>query len=826
MTKSLALIATFAGFAAGAATAQKLSPEKVYPRFPVGPTGLFATIEKGNAVTVQEVAPGSPAVASQLRAGDVLLSAMGEPLAADDPRVVLGRAIAAAEAGDGSLRLTARGDGAEREVRIVLAKLGAYSATWPERCAKSAAIIGSAAAFVAGAQRPDGSYDLGGGRAELGGLGECLASLFLLSTGDREHLPRVARHARALAAAVEARPTLSNWHIGYQGILLAEYYLQTGDKSVLGGLGALCDRATSAQVAGGWGHRGIPGPGYTQSGLMNSAGVPVLTTLILAAECGVEIDPGRYAEAVEFMYRMVGHGCVPYGDHRSELWWSNTNGRNAKLACAFALFDDPRFKDAAGLLATMVADSYFQPEFGHTGGGFNVIWRGMASVHVPEHRRAHYAREMDKLAWYYDLCRLHDGGFFMLPTPPDNGRYAGPVWGTGAIGLTYTAPLRKLRILGAAPGRFSVTTEPPAFAWGSAADRAFLSTRDAEGFGAEAAEPHAVYHQTIGDAKGSASVAFCAQHLRHFNPVVRAWAGRVLGGKGSPEAEAAVAEALAHGDPRVRRAAFDTISGYDNWRRPFKPAFPPATVSAKFLVPIVATLDNPRAAWWEIDGALFALGAAAPDDIRAHRAAIDRFAAHEEWYLREAAFWALAGLHATMTDAEFQTLADRYANSRHVFERSSYDAAFRMILKSDRAAFDRMTEQAVARTLGATVTDVPIVPEYGEAAVHEAAHRTMMVTKHFPPRIYGDMIPELARYLKIWNPYHQHSVWMISGSKWQPGILNIIEDMGAEAEPIIIELDAILARYDRFDPERNGRAAAGLRGQIAEAVAAWKRKLG
>lgn len=276
------------------ANAQQIHPQKVYPKFALGPTGIYATIQKDRVVTVQEVLPGTPAAATNLQDGDVLLAAGGISLALDDPRVPLGQVIGAAEASaDGNLALTISRDGKQGEVTVTLPKLGAYSKTWPENCKKSAAIVKSTAAHVAAAQQADGSYKFANSRPERDGLTGCLAGLFLLSTGDPQYLPHVKRHAQALAANVEKRPTQSNWHLGYQGILLAEYFLKTGDKSVLAGLKSLCDQAISAQAAGGWGHGGIPGPGYVQSGLMSSAGVPVLTTLILANECGVEVEFGK-----------------------------------------------------------------------------------------------------------------------------------------------------------------------------------------------------------------------------------------------------------------------------------------------------------------------------------------------------------------------------------------------------------------------------------------------------------------------------------------------------------------------------------------------------
>jgi len=491
-----------------------IHPERTYPRFQVGVTGIIATIEKGFTVTVQEAEPGSPA-AGKLEKGDVIVAAGGKPVTGPDPRVPLGEALTAAEAKTGKLALKVKRDGRETTVTIAIPVMGAYSATWPLDCPKSRRIIRQTAEFVARSQQPDGAYKLGD-RADRDSLTACLTGLFLLSTGEAKYLPNVRRQAQAMAAKVAEQPTTSTWHLGMQGILLGEYYLRTGDRSVLPGLKALCDQAARTQAAGSWGHGGIPNPGYVQSGLMNSAAVPVLTTLILARECGVDANEKTFLRALEFFYRMAGHGSVCYGDHRAELF-PNTNGRNGMLACALVLLDAKPYQMAAQHLALIFADSYYAPEFGHTGGGFNVIWRGMATVHVPKNRQRHYRRQMDKLAWYYDLARLRTGGFSMLPSPPTTTRYCGVMWGTGAIGLTYTAPLRTLRITGAPPTRFSVKAKVPPQPWGVAADLAFIRTDDAEGFGEETAEPHEVYETLRGKDKDKAPVAFCAKMMRHHD---------------------------------------------------------------------------------------------------------------------------------------------------------------------------------------------------------------------------------------------------------------------------------------------------------------------
>lgn len=73
-------------------------------------------------ISVTKVDPGSPAD-GVLAAGDVILGAGGKPFASD-PRTELGRALTAAEAGDGTLGLTRWRAGKAEEVVLKLPGLG------------------------------------------------------------------------------------------------------------------------------------------------------------------------------------------------------------------------------------------------------------------------------------------------------------------------------------------------------------------------------------------------------------------------------------------------------------------------------------------------------------------------------------------------------------------------------------------------------------------------------------------------------------------------------------------------------------------------------
>lgn len=248
----------------------------------------------------------------------------------------------------------------------------------------------------------------------------------------------------------------------------------------------------------------------------------------------------------------------------------------------------------------------------------------------------------------------------------------------------------------------------------------------------------------------------------------------------------------------------------------------PDVVSSMILPAIIATLENRRAAWWEIDGALFALGRARPADIRANMATIRKFSQHEEWYLREAAFWALVGVGETITGEEFEDLGNAYARSRHVFERASFDGGFRQLLKQNLQALGRASHDRVVETL-AEMTHAPLVADgYGEAGIHEAAHRAMMILRHFDSSAYELMLDDFQVYLASWSPYYQHSKWLISGSKWQDGLLHVLDQLGPKAAPLYTSLAGVLERYEEFDDEkRMGKDGQELEQTLRERLAAW-----
>ena len=586
-------------------------------------------------------------------------------------------------------------------------------------------------------------------------------------------------------------------------------------------MAVLCKRALQGQIAGAWGHSLINNKsvGYVQSGQMNSASVTVFLGLCLARECGVTEAEVPFQRAMVFFYRMLGHGSICYGDHRAEIY-IDTNGRNSVMACAMQLLKGEVYQMGARQMEMYVADSYCSPEAGHTGGGFNIIWRGIVTSLLAGAEPARYRRHMERMKWYYSLCRRPGGSFKILPSPPT--RYSGDDWGY-QVALTFTAPRHNLRITGMAPTKYSVKTPAlPALPWGTARDKDFLRSDYCAGYGPEDEDPDVIYHKLTG--KEPVSVAYAARQMRHYSPMMRTWAAYKLAANQDEAAYDAIVKALNDPDVRVRRAGCDAISGYTNWGRGGFGKIPREVVTKRCMPAITKMLHDPKAAYWEIDGALFALGCAEPESIRANMDAIVKYSKDPEWYLRESAYWAIVGLGSHVTPQEVLFLADMYAKSSHVFERSSYDMGMKILVRASKGTFGDKLDKQYAETIGKVLTDSQIAQGYEPGAAHnEATFRTMMVLKSFKNPPYKLLVPEFVKYLKTWTPGYQHSCWMITGSKWQSGLCEVAMKLGKDGKPIVDELKDCLKRMGSGTPRgQAGEVKAALQKTIPE----WEQKYG
>ena len=394
-------------------------------------------------IKITKVANGSPA-AGTLAVGDVILGVGGKPFAYD-PRTEFGKAltVAESEAGGGNLLLTRWRGGRTEEVTVRLPVLGTYSATAPFDCPKSKRIFETGCAMLA--QRvaaPSYNPDP---------ILRSLNALALLASGKPEYLALVRQEAQwAGHFSVESMAT---WYYGYVTMFLAEYKMATGDAAVMPGLRRLALEAANGQsMVGSWGHKfARPDGRLSGYGMMNSPGVPLTISLVMARAAGVN-DP-RVSLAIERSARLLrfyaGRGCVPYGDHAPWMETHEDNGKCGMAAVLFNLLDEPT---AAAFFAHMSLCSHGpERDCGHTGNYFNIVWAMPGVALSGPHATGAWMKEFGQ--WYYDLSRQWDGGFDHLgPPEPEEDSYSG--WdATGACLLAYAAPLKSLWLTGKRPGQ-------------------------------------------------------------------------------------------------------------------------------------------------------------------------------------------------------------------------------------------------------------------------------------------------------------------------------------------------------------------------------------
>jgi len=490
---------------------------------------------------------------------------------------------------------------------------------------------------------------------------------------------------------------------------------------------------------------------------------------------------------------------------------------------------------AAQQYAVEQADSYHGFEGGHTGNMTNVLWRGLCAVHVPEAMQHHYRRHMDALRWYYELCRHPGGGFRLLPTKAGEQRYTAQEWGM-CVGLTYTAPWRNLRITGAKPTKYS-KVKPVGKVMDK--DPAFVTAQHAEGYKESDFEDLATICATmkwnarrpfykrrkrptdpllkVHDEDQLPPISYIAKHFRHYNPVARTQAADAIGYYGD-KAIPEILKALDSTDARVRRAGLDGLSGYLSFfmeKSPFRYTF--AGV-AKAVPRILEILQDPKSDMWEIEGALWAISTAAPETIVKHLPLLKKFLAHDQWWVRSAAFVAISGAHKLAGPA-MGDLIEAFAKASHVCARNAYGKGLTRLISEDKVAMTPAVREQAVRTLGEDLIDLTdrerSYVRRGSGYYEIGNVRLLLQFDRGDLGLIADDVnQELAR---IGNPdieivrrtNYQNLGWLLTGDKWgNPGLVNVIAKMDPAAQAKLMPgLKALLAGgLDKmFNPKRKGK---------------------
>jgi hypothetical protein len=608
----------------------------------VGTTGLKLRIYPGVILKVETMTAGSPSD-GKFTKGEVITGLNQTTLKGINPYVAIGNAITAAEATDGKMvfDVTSVDGKTQRKETITIPVLGAYSKTWPINCKKSKRIIDDAAAFYSDPSK-----------FKKDGIPGALACLFLLSTGDDKYLPRVKAYFDAFPKEVNKIGD-HTWNNGYNGIACAEYYLRSGDKTVLPIIQYYCDDAKARQNWGGtWGHWGNEvNPSYVSGGMVNAAGAQLLTTMLLGKECGVNVDEQTLLGSLRFFYRFAGHGTVAYGDHRAEGGFGS-NGKDGMIAAAMHIASGSQgnttiYKQACKNLAMAMVDGYPPLTLGHGDEGrSDAIWRSVVSSYIMKDKPALYWESMDRSRWWHDLSREHGGSIGVATLSWGNGEVgsSGP-----GIGLSYTAPLQTLRITGAPRTKFSNDYKLPENLWGTKADLGFFSIdhhKKFRDYGPE--EPCHIPFYALGDAYQKPEKDLntlpretLLKNVHHRNYVLRTQAAKALRKVGALDE---LEKLLSSPDPRLRRAALDGLIDWNYWFGLGRESITPDKFTPGMLTAIVKMLSDPNESWYVVQGALTALKFAPAKDIQQHLKLIEPWTKHSDWWLRESAFTALSGL--------------------------------------------------------------------------------------------------------------------------------------------------------------------------------------
>ncbi len=596
-----------------------------------GPVGMAIELHQPAFTMVAgTIEPGSPAEVAGLKKGQIIRSINKQSLKDIDPRIQLGEIIAAAEASDGILHFAIKDLPEEMIVKIPV--IGSYSDTWPLNCPKSEKIVRGFADYLSQPKSDKGFAGAG--------------MLFLLSTGEEKDLAPVKQWVHSLDPA---KSTGYAWHIGIGGIPLCEYYLRTGDPVALPVIQSWVAAAQKGEYLDAWaGRGGVVRLGYG-NGHLNAGGTAVVTFLMLAKQCGAEIDESLLQRTLTHFFRYAGRGINPYGDDRPETSYVD-NGKHGNLAFAMAAAASLTPEGEKSIYAKArdicAMTSFYTTTYmlhGHTGGGIGEIWRSSSMTLLTDKKPKQVRDFLENRQWHYDLSRRFDGSFGIL----GGESYDTLEWGA-LYPWVYTFPRKTLRITGAPPSKFSKQYALPKRPWGTAADDVFLSM---ESVPAQDGSLLDLSNETIQqhsakplisqlNAKEITDDEF-RNYIRHPEFLHRYMIANMVTGltgdymfpkpKGNPRM-ALLEEFSRHTDPRVRYA------GLRASHRIFDPTNPD---SHKIFAYAIERLKDDAESWFVKDVCLAIVAKGTPDQIVPHVDLLIGYLAHSEQWLQNSALSAL-----------------------------------------------------------------------------------------------------------------------------------------------------------------------------------------
>lgn len=467
-------------------------PDAEVPGFLVnmGPTGARGVLKERSYV-VKHIFAKSPAK-GVLELEDEVLGANGKKFSAhtfgggnhglEGPLQDLGLAIEDSEGRDGVLQLSVKRGDKTLTVDVQLEKLGRFADTFPVDCKKAEILRDRAYNYL---------IDHPG---ELSSQGRCVATLALLSSDE----PRVLAAGKRLAKEWNEpyNDSTWSWHLGFQGITLAEYHLLTGDRSVLKTLKSTMDLLRRAQwqgdiqhwkvsqfkkdvnqatldrhqalYEGGFGHAPYPeivqrgGGGY---GPMQWPTCIALMTWQLGSQCGIEAQQAGVDASFRFLENgTTAAGHIAYGGEftlnngpvDTAAWQTNTrNSFSHKSGLGYLVYKlSPERSDAAKRMKLHLSNidaSYKDMADGHACALMGFTW-GLAGVYASDNTKLKKKVTDHYKAWI-NLARCHGSDSYVILPGRDYADYSYyrdniRNHTTAAIAFLYSYSTPKLRVHG------------------------------------------------------------------------------------------------------------------------------------------------------------------------------------------------------------------------------------------------------------------------------------------------------------------------------------------------------------------------------------------
>ena len=592
-----------------------------------GPVGIGINLKRpGMTMEISNVEKDSPAEASgKLKKGQIIESINGVVLKEIDPRIILGDIITEAEATDGKINLKIKDLG---NVVVKIPVMGAYSKTWPVNCPKSDKIVRNLADLLAKDDVP-----------KWGSV------IFLLSTGEDKDLAVVRKWMKDIKTIGGM-----NWEKGYKGPGLCEYYLRTGDQSVLPVIKQMTEELKVHMFNGGWSGRGAPAA-FTYStgtGQVHASGMNCMTFILMARLCGVEVDEYMFNKSLQQFFRFGGRGNVAYGNGLPEGGFRD-NGKTGGLAVAMAVAAKLTPEGESSVYAkardnsamkSFYATNWFHAA--HTGGGIGEIWHHGAVNLVSEKRPTAHRSYLDTRRWVMELSRRVDGGIGIAGMDDRYDRSVSEASGSRAWGtyfaLTYTYHRKHLQIWGAARSKWAKTFQMKARPWGNAADDVFQSIEPIPGSGGKLTMDDLMNEDVASGASvgviqkltdPNLSDATLLKYIYHPEYGFRSMAMDQVVKRGRVDF---VIPLLRASDPRLRHAGLLTLTGMFKGR-----AFSEDKVTPEMYDLVGAMVDDPKESWWVAMHAIQALNRAKPERISKHRDRLLQFLDYDSVWVQTAA---------------------------------------------------------------------------------------------------------------------------------------------------------------------------------------------